>query len=180
MAIIWKLHTHSKVHYECAKHKRNAAGLAGWAHRAHTHTHRANVCVWVCVYTVIHWKYSKWANQPTFETNEIEKERKRRRKSFYFFSFRCQIRNARLYLLEEGGRRTNERCLTHPGKGVKWWTYINRDDLFGLCASALSHNNHRNFHLHTTFKKGINRKLWECKTGLCIAVSLLCLNPRRQ
>lgn len=48
MAIIWKLHTHSKVHYECAKHKRNAAGLAGWAHRAHTHTHTPCRCVCMC------------------------------------------------------------------------------------------------------------------------------------
>lgn len=179
MAIIWKLHTHSKVHYECAKHKRNAAGLAGWAHRAHTHTPCQCVCVSVCVYcyTLKIFEMSEPANI----RNEWDRKRAQEAKEkFLFFSFRCQIRNARLYLLEEGGRRTNERCLTHPGKGVKWWTYINRDDLFGLCASALSHNNHRNFHLRTTFKKGINRKLWECKTGLCIAVSLLCLNPRRQ
>lgn len=43
MAIIWKLHTHSKVHYECAKRKRNAAGLPGWAlNTQRTHTYCSN------------------------------------------------------------------------------------------------------------------------------------------
>lgn len=43
LAIIWKLHTHSKVHYECAKRKRNAAGLPGWAlNTQRTHTYCSN------------------------------------------------------------------------------------------------------------------------------------------
>lgn len=145
MAIIWKLHTHSKVHYECAKHKRNAAGLAGRAHRAH----RTNVYIHIYIYisTLKMYEMSEWELEATRRERENDMGTRGEEKVF-IFHFVAKSKHQTicvdvLVFWKKMAKEWTGRCLTHTPKEWNDENIFNAPDLYYTILAK--------FHLRTLF-----------------------------